>query len=420
MNNLVVAGMQFGDEGKGKIVDFFSENADVVIRFNGGDNAGHTIVAESKKYKFHLIPSGAIRGKELVISNGCAVNPKILINEIKAIRKAGKSVNLFLSGRANAIMPYHVALDEAQEEKRRNKIGTTKRGIGPCFSDKAERTNAVRIYDLINDDKLLFEKINANLNQKKKLIKCVDIGKYAESIFKEYKKYGNFLKKYICDTSLHINRRIGEGKKMLFEGAQGTFLDVDFGTYPFVTSSNTISGALCCGCGFFPKKIKISGVVKAYMTRVGEGIFPTELFDKRKNHLLNVGAEYGTTTGRPRRCGWLDLPLIKRAILLNSADSFAFTKIDVLAGLKKIKICTHYKTKNKILDIFPDNPNELKEAQPIYKEFEGFEEVDLKKIKNRSELPLKIKQYINFVEKKAGIPIEIISIGPKREETIIC
>ncbi|RLG15132.1 MAG: adenylosuccinate synthase [Candidatus Nanohalarchaeota archaeon] len=419
MGNLAIIGMQFGDEGKGKIVDFFSKNADVVARFNGGDNAGHTIAVGSEKYKLHLTPSGAVWGKELIIATGCVVNPKILLDEISIFEKSGKPLNLFLSGRANVIMPYHIDLDAAQEGKRQDKIGTTKRGIGPCFSDRAERTSAIKIYDLINE-KALLRKIKANLNQKKDSINCTDIEKYAESIFAEYIKYGASLKKYICDTASYLNRQIGQNKKILFEGAQGTFLDVDFGTCPFVTSSNTLSGALCCGCGFFPKKIKIYGVVKAYMTRVGEGIFPTELFDEAKNHLLNVGAEYGTTTGRPRRCGWLDLPLLRRAILLNSADSLILTKLDVLAGLEKIKICTHYKIRDEIVDIFPDNLKDLKDAHLIYREFDGFEKVDFKKMKNRNELPLKVKQYIDFIEKEAGISIELISVGPKREETIIC
>ncbi len=407
--------MQFGDEGKGKIVDFFSNDADVVIRYNGGDNAGHTIVANSKKYKLHLIPSGSVYGKDLIIANGCVLNPKILIDEIKMFDQ----VRLRISGRANVIMPYHIELDGLQEEERQKKIGTTKRGIGPCFSDKVNRSNAIRMYDLI-DEKTLMKKIKENLSSKAKLIKYDDIEEYAENIFREYSGYGKFLEKYVCDTGVYLDEKIKENKEILFEGAQGCFLDVDHGTYPFVTSSNTLSGALCCGCGFFPKDMKITGITKAYVTRVGEGYFPTELFDNDGEHFLKVGVEYGTTTGRPRRCGWFDLPLMRRAVLLNSADSLVLTKLDVLSGLKKIKICTHYKINNKTTDIFPDNLEELKHAEPIYQEFDGFEDVDLSKIKKREELPEKVQVYVNFIEKQLKVPIEIISVGPKREETIIC
>ncbi|MCK5476507.1 MAG: adenylosuccinate synthase [Candidatus Aenigmarchaeota archaeon] len=417
--NIVIAGMQFGDEGKGKIVDFLSEDAEIVVRYNGGDNAGHTICAENQIYKLHLIPSGAILGKELVIGNGCVVNPKILINEINFFEKNRKKINLYLSGRAHIIMPYHIALDGMEEKARMNKIGTTKRGIGPCYMDKAERTCAVRVYDLV-DEKLLMKKIKQNVYSKALVLELDNAEEYANDIFKEYKGYGELLKKYVCDTSRYLNEKMKENKKILFEGAQGCFLDVDFGTYPFTTSSNTISSALFCGCGIFPKSIEVRGIAKAYMTRVGEGYFPTELFDETKNHFLNIGKEFGTTTGRPRRCGWLDLPLLKRAIMLNAADDIVLTKLDVLAGLKKIKVCTHYEIDSKKVDMFPDNPMDLKKAKPIYHELDGFENVDFGRIKKRKDLPLNAKKYVDFIEKEIGIPIKIISIGPGRNETILC
>jgi adenylosuccinate synthase len=419
MSSTVVIGTQWGDEGKGKIVDYFSKDAEFVVRFQGGNNAGHTIVVDEEVYKLHIVPSGVIQGKNGVIGNGCVVDPLVLTEEIKMLEDRGVPLNLFISDRAHVIMPYHKLLDGAEERVRgTGKIGTTKRGIGPCYSDKIAR-RGIRIGDLLSE-KRLKNRLQRILPSKKELFTIfkIDESLHEDELVKEYLAIGKKLKPYITDTALLLDQAFNDQKKVLFEGAQGTMLDVDFGTYPFTTSSHVIAGGVCSGAGVGPNKIgSVVGIVKAYTTRVGEGPMPTELSDKVGHHLQEKGHEFGTTTSRPRRCGWLDLMVVKHACMLSGVTHLAITKLDVLNGLDKIKICTGYKLHGKKIDGFPSSIEDVTMVKPAYQEFEGWD--NFEKPSSLEDLPKQAQLYLSFIESFLGVPIHVVSTGPKRDETFV-
>ncbi len=416
MTAIAIVGLQWGDEGKGKVTDYFSEYADCVVRYQGGNNAGHTVVIGDKKYKFHLIPSGSIRGKKVVIGNGVVINPKILLEEIDMLKSNGINVDLMVSDRAHVIMPYHIKMDGIEEEKLgKKKIGTTKRGIGPCYSDKIARMG-VRIGDIV-DEKKLKERLDDLFQIKKIIFDTYGIELNKDKIIKEYILYGKKLSPYVGDTIYYLNSIIDE-KNILFEGAQGFLLDIDYGTYPYVTSSNPVAGGICTGAGISPKKINsIIGVVKAYSTRVGMGAMPTEDKGKIGEHLAEKGNEFGTTTGRRRRCGWLDMVAAKYAAMVNGIDKIAITKLDVLDGLEKVKICTGYEYNGKFYDKFPSSPDVLEKVKPVYEEFDGWDGVAGKK--KYEDLPIKARKYVDFISEKLNVDVAMISTGAKREDTII-
>ena len=416
--NLVI-GTQWGDEGKGKVVDYFSRNADYVVRFQGGANAGHTIKVGDEVYKLHLTPSGVIQGKVGIIGNGMVIDPETLIEEMDELTKRGIKPNLLISDRVNIIMPYHKILDGAEEKLLGDKkIGTTKKGIGPCYTDKITR-KGIRAIDLINID-TLSKKLDDIIPIKQKLFSIynIDIKLNKKEILEKYIEYGKFLKDYIVPTQITINKAIESGKNILFEGAQGTMLDVDYGTYPFTTSSHTIAGGSCIGAGVGPHQIgDIIGIVKAYTTRVGEGPLPTELFDKTGKYLQTKGGEFGATTGRPRRCGWLDLVVVNHSCTVSGINKLAITKLDVLGDLKTIKVCVKYNLNDKEIDYFPADINEVKECIPIYKELKGWDDIKTNP-KKITDLPKETQEYLKFIEKYLKIPIALVSIGPGRKETI--
>jgi adenylosuccinate synthase len=419
MTVTLVIGTQWGDEGKGKVVDYYSKNADYVVRFQGGNNAGHTIKVDEEVYKLHVVPSGVIQGKTGIIGNGVVIDPEILLQEIDELIQRGKKPKLLISDRANIIMPYHKLLDGAEEQYLGDKkIGTTKRGIGPCYSDKVAR-NGIRAIDLTKKDTLqrLLSRI---LPMKQKLLNIYDINTKLDlkEILEIYSTYGARLKEYITATHIELNNAIQKKKKILLEGAQGTMLDVDFGTYPYTTSSNTIAGGSTTGAGIGPWRIdEIIGIVKAYTTRVGEGPFPTELLDKTGQHLQQVGHEFGTTTSRPRRCGWLDLVIVKHSSVISGLTKLAITKLDVLNGLSQIYICTQYTFEGRRIDYFPANIEDVAACTPVYREFKCWETID-SNVTAFSELPKEAQVYLKFIEKEVGVPIQLVSIGPGRTETI--
>lgn len=416
--NLVI-GTQWGDEGKGKFVDYFSKNTEYVVRFQGGNNAGHTIKVGDEVYKLHIIPSGVIQGKIGVIGNGVVIDPEVLIAEIDQLKSRGIKPKILISERANIIMPYHKILDGAEEELLgKRKIGTTKRGIGPCYSDKISR-KGIRVIDL-TDKETLGKKLDRILPINQKILEVYNIKEKLnkKEILEKYLSYGNFLKKYIASTHIELNDAIKSGKNILFEGAQGTMLDVDYGTYPYTTSSHTIAGGSVIGTGVGPKHFnEIIGIVKAYTTRVGEGPLPTELFDKNGKHLQEKGHEFGTTTSRPRRCGWLDLVVVKHSCMISGITKLAMTKLDVLDGLDKLKICIKYDINGKKIDYFPSKIDDVEKCKPIYKKLKGWEKID-KKSSKFSGLPKEAQVYLKFIEKEVRVPISIVSIGPGRKETI--
>ncbi|MCH8003811.1 MAG: adenylosuccinate synthase [Nanoarchaeota archaeon] len=399
--NIAVIGMQFGDEGKGKIIDFLAEKADVVARFNGGNNAGHTIKVNDETTILHLIPSGILhKGKINIIGNGLVIDPKVLLEEIEKLRNKGIKVtpdNLVVSGNAHIILEKHI-----KEDKEKNKhLGTTARGIGPAYTDKVARSG-MRLIDYINKNNVL-EKQSFSGRRK------------SEAFSSDLKN----IKPFIKNTTLLINNLLNKNKKILFEGAQGTLLDIDFGTYPYVTSSNATVGGICTGLGIGPKKIdKVLGVAKAYTTRVGNGPLPTELKDEVGKKIQKTGNEFGATTGRPRRIGWFDALMCKYSVIVNSLDAIVLTKLDVLSGLEKIKICIGYKHKNKIIKNFSNNSEILENCEPVYEELNGWNE-NLDGIKNFEDLPENAKKYIKRIEELMEIPISIVSIGPERNQTLI-
>jgi adenylosuccinate synthase len=419
MTVTLIVGMQWGDEGKGKVVDYFSKDADYVVRFQGGNNAGHTIKVGDEVYKLHLVPSGVISGKTGVIGNGVVIDPGVLINEIDELTERGIKPRLLISDRANIIMPYHKILDGAEERYLGSgKIGTTKRGIGPCYSDKVSR-RGIRAVDL-TDKEMLSRKLDVIVPIKQKIIDIYGIDEKIdkEEILERYYGYGRRLKGYVTRTHIELNRAVQSGKNIILEGAQGCMLDVDFGTYPYTTSSHTVAGGSAIGAGISPKSIdEIVGILKAYTTRVGEGPFPTELSDETGEHLQRKGHEYGTTTSRPRRCGWLDLVVARHSCMISGITKIAVTKLDVLDGLKRVRICTHYKIKNKKVDYFPANIEDIYMCKPIYKEFKGWDEID-KDTRCFSDLPENAQEYLRFIEKELQVPVTMVSIGPGRDETI--
>lgn len=423
MSTYVVVGLQYGDEGKGKITDVLSAKSDYVVRFQGGDNAGHTVYVGDNKFVLQLLPSGVLqcRGK-CFLANGVVVNPKSFLKEIQQIEDKGmKTDHVFISRRAHVIMPYHILLDTYREEEQGGtQIGTTKKGIGPCYEDKISRVG-IRMVDLLNPE-ILREKIEKNLKLKNALFsKYFDKPEMdVEEIYNEFLELGEKLKDRIVDTELEINEAIKEGKNILFEGAQALMLDIDFGTYPYVTSSSPSTGGVCTGAGVPPTSLQnLIGVAKAYCTRVGNGPFPTELDNELGENIRKIGGEFGAVTGRPRRTGWLDLVSLKHACMINGINNLVITKLDVMTGLGKLKIATHYKTKDgKIIDYFTSSTTKLYNYEPIYEELEGWDE-DITTVRSYDELPAAAKKYIEFIEKYLGINVYLVSVGPERSQNII-
>ncbi|MBZ9534319.1 adenylosuccinate synthase [Cytobacillus oceanisediminis] len=420
MSSVVVVGTQWGDEGKGKITDFLSENAEVIARYQGGNNAGHTIKFNGETYKLHLIPSGIFYKEKIsVVGNGMVVDPKAIIEELKYLHDRNVNTdNLRISNRAHVILPYHLKLDEVEEEsKGANKIGTTKKGIGPAYMDKAARIG-IRIADLL-DREVFEEKLARNLVEKNRLLERIyeTEGFKLEDILNEYYEYGQQIKKYVCDTSVVLNDALDEGRRVLFEGAQGVMLDIDQGTYPFVTSSNPVAGGVTIGSGVGPTKIKhVVGVSKAYTTRVGDGPFPTELNNDIGHQIREVGREYGTTTGRPRRVGWFDSVVVRHARRVSGITDLSLNSIDVLTGNETLKICVAYKYKGEVMEEFPASLKVLAECEPVYEELPGWTE-DITGCKTLSELPANARHYLERVAQLTGIPLSIFSVGPDRTQT---
>lgn len=424
MSNVVVVGTQWGDEGKGKVIDLLTAQTDHVVRFQGGNNAGHTLVVNGEQTICHLVPSGILhKDKKNLIGNGVVVDPAVLLEEIDMLSKKGIAVgpeNLSLSEKAHLIMPYHKAIDLAREKaKGKDKIGTTGRGIGPCYEDKVGRIG-MRAIDLLELESLE-EKIKANLKEKNfYLTKFLNAEPLEfEPIFNEYKTMAGILQPYISDVSLEIDQAIKAGKNILFEGAQGTHLDIDHGTYPFVTSSNPVSGSVCAGAGVGPDKLHhIVGIVKAYTTRVGLGPFPTELEDETGNYIQEKGAEFGATTGRRRRCGWLDLVMIRDSVRLNGLTSLSITKLDVLSGLKRLKICVGYEFQGKRIDATPAGLKRLAQCIPIYEELSGWDD-DITSSRRIDDLPVEARDYLTRIVEITGVPLSVIGVGSGREQTIL-
>jgi adenylosuccinate synthase len=420
MRATVLIGSQWGDEGKGKIVDILSEKFDIVARYQGGANAGHTVIIGDQQYILHLIPSGILRENVIcVIGNGVVIDPQALLNEISLLEKNGIVIEgrLFISQNAHLIMPYHKLLDSIGESGEQ-KIGTTGRGIGPCYIDKYGR-KGIRIVDLLNREDLE-RKIRFNLKEKNNLLQKVynHEGLDVEAILKDYLEFNKTIDKYIKDVPTFLNQSLDEGKSILLEGAQGTLLDVDFGTYPFVTSSNPTSGGACTGTGVPPNRIdSVIGIVKAYTTRVGNGPFPTELTEEEGEKLRTIGAEFGATTGRPRRCGWFDAFLVAYSKMINGIDSVAITKLDVLSHFKQIKVCVAYELNGKKIKHFPTNVEHLSKVTPIYETLDGWNQ-EISDCKKFEQLPSRTKEYLNYISKESGVKIDIISVGAKRHQTI--
>jgi adenylosuccinate synthase len=445
MPGVVIVGAQWGDEGKGKVVDLLAEQASTIVRFQGGNNAGHTIVREGQEFKFHLIPSGILHSdKTCVIGNGVVVDPRVLLGEIDGLKRAGVSVNnLRISANAHLIMPYHVLLDTAGETKLgKLSIGTTRRGIGPCYADKALRLG-IRVQDLL-DEKILRTKIRAALEPKQQALRELSVqrrkqlkeaGEEAKPIevegsvpdprldlhamVEEHISFGHRLEPHIADTARLCWDALDSDETVIFEGAQATLLDLDHGTYPFVTSSNPIAGAACVGAGVGPKDIdEVWGIAKAYATRVGAGPFPTELFDDVGEQMLQRGHEFGTTTGRRRRCGWMDLVALRYAVRLNRLDALAITKLDVLSGIGPLRVAVRYRSKEGAeLDTFPYHQSILHSATPEYEELPGFD-ADLTGCRSTDDLPQEARDYLGFIADFAGVPVRLVGVGPDREQSI--
>ena len=423
MANAVIVGTQWGDEGKGKIVDLLAEYAEVVVRFQGGNNAGHTMVVGDEQLITHLIPSGILQQKLCMIGNGVVVDPEVLIKELDNLADRGVDIGsdkLKISERAHLIMPYHKQVDHAREKfKGDKKIGTTGRGIGPAYEDKATR-RGIRFIDLLDPEEFR-ERVNAIVDEKNFYLKnylSADTLDGSE-IIKQYETYAERLAPHIANISIIIDRAIKKGQQILFEGAQGTHLDIDHGTYPFVTSSNTLAGNACCGAGIGPGAITdVIGIVKAYTTRVGQGPFPAELFDEIGDQIQEKGAEFGATTGRRRRCGWLDTVILRNSVRLNGLTGLTITKLDVLGGLESLKICTAYQYKDKILNDFPASLKVLGECKPVYETLPGWPE-DISGSKKMNDLPVNAINYLNRIEELVETPIDIISIGAERKQTIV-
>ena len=423
MSTFIVLGAQWGDEGKGKMTDYLAEEAEVVVRFQGGNNAGHTVEVGDKQYKLHLIPSGILHDEKVnVIGNGVVVDPIALFSEIDYLEREGVKVTpkkLIVSDRAHVIMPYHKTLDKLKEKARgKNDIGTTGKGIGPCYTDKFERCG-IRICDLINK-KVFKEKLETNIKLKNDYITNILGGEPLnfDEIYNEYIDYAERLKPFVQDTSVRIYDDIKNNKTVLFEGAQGMLLDIDYGTYPFVTSSNTTAGGVASGVGIGPNMITNAvGIAKAYTTRVGKGPFPTELENEIGEWIREKGHEYGVTTGRSRRCGWLDIVILKTSVRVSGLTSLAVTKIDTLAGLDKVKMCVGYKFDDRVIDYFPASLEDLAKCEPIYEEFEGWDE-SVADARSYDELHPNARKYLERIEELTDTRISIVSVGPRRDQTM--
>jgi adenylosuccinate synthase len=422
MPNVVVVGAQWGDEGKGKIVDFLAKDADIVARYQGGDNAGHTIVVGDEKFIFHLIPSGILYpDKKCVIGNGVVLSPKVLFEEIESLRNRGIYIddNLLISDRAHLIMPYHLLIDSYDENKRGSKkLGTTGKGIGPTYMDKASRSG-IRVGDLLDFDSFM-EKLDLNLPVKARLLGESDgwIKSIRSAIIEEYKGYAEKIRPYVTDTSLVIYDAIKSGKKLVFESAQGTLLDIDIGTYPYCTSSNSIAGGVCSGLGIGPTTIdRVLGIAKAYTTRVGEGPFPTEMPPEMDEKIRQKGQEFGATTGRPRRCGWFDVVAVRYSSRVNGFSSVAVTKLDVLDELDYLSICVEYKYKGKTIANFPSQLSALEEVEPVYERVEGWK-TDTSGVKKYNDLPENAKKYVERLSQLLELKVDFIAIGPRRDQIV--
>lgn len=423
MANVVIVGTQWGDEGKGKVVDLLTGYADYVVRFQGGNNAGHTLVVEGKKYVFHLIPSGILyENKRCFIGNGVVLDPKVLLEEMQELADSGLPVTperLSISENTHVIMPYHNQLDLASETKMQKgkKIGTTGRGIGPCYGDKILR-KGIKLGDLLDRD-LFRDKLQDNITEKNHFLKDTGMSISFDEIYESFQTYAEQLEPFIKNVSVELDQGRKAGKHILFEGAQGTQLDIDHGTYPFVTSSNTIAGNACTGSGFGPSHIDcVIGILKAYTTRVGEGPFPTELFDDTGNTIQKKGGEFGATTGRKRRCGWLDAVLAQEAVRLNGINGLAITKLDVLSGHDTLKIATSYEADGKSYTAMPGNIRTTAKLQPVYEDIEGWQE-EIDHVVSMDDLPQKAKEYVKRIEDMTETPAYIVSVGPGREQTML-
>lgn len=423
MSNIVVVGTQWGDEGKGKIVDLLAEFADIVVRFQGGNNAGHTMVVNGEQFISHLIPSGILQKKTCLIGNGMVVDPGVLVEELDNLKSKGIDTGpdiLKISEKAHIIMPYHKQVDLARENmKGDKKIGTTGRGIGPCYEDKATR-RGIRFVELL-DPEIFSNRVKTILEEKNFYLKQYLSAETLDpdGMIEQYNRYAERLAPHVVNISILMNQAIKANQQILFEGAQGTHLDIDHGTYPYVTSSNTVSGNACCGAGIGPKQITgVMGIVKAYTTRVGRGPFPTELFDDVGDAIQKKGAEFGATTGRRRRCGWLDTVLLRNAARLNGLTGLVITKLDVLDGLEELKICTGYETGGETINDFPASLKILGSCKPVYEVLPGWSE-DISNIRKFEDLPQNARNYLHRIEALTETPIDIVSVGPGRGETII-
>ena len=422
MSTVVVTGTQWGDEGKGKIVDYLAQQADTVVRFQGGSNAGHTVVVDGEAYKLRLMPSGILfKGSHCIVGNGVAFDPMVMLEEMDGLAERGIDLSgIRISNRAHVVLPYHRLMDGIGDEARGdNKIGTTKRGIGPCYMDRDNRIG-IRVCDLMDEEEFA-KRLKENLEIKNKELKLLydhEPLSYDE-ILKEYLGYAERLRPYVCDTIALLNDEIKEGRKILFEGAQATMLDIDYGTYPYVTASHPISGGVGVGAGVAPNKIdKVVGIVKAYCTRVGEGPFPTEQLNAIGEKIREEGHEYGVVTGRPRRTGWLDACVVRYAGLISGIDYMAVTRLDILDNFEEIKMCVAYKYKCEILNEIPASLKVLAEVEPVYETFEGWN-TDISKVRKYEDLPENAKKYLERMAEVTGIKLGIVSVGPNRDETIV-
>lgn len=422
MSGTAIIGSQWGDEGKGKIIDYLAKSSDVVVRAQGGNNAGHTVVVDNEKYALHLVPSGILNPDALnIIGNGVVLDPRVFLEEVERFNQRGiDTSSIKISERTHIIMPYHWHIDTLMEQERGSMdIGTTKKGIGPCYMDKAERTG-IRALDLINPE-VFSKRLKEELEKKNRIItKLYDAQPLSyEEILEEYTGYAKKLEKYVTNTEKIINEALADGKKVLFEGAQGSMLDLDFGTYPYVTSSHPTIGGFITGSGVGVKAItSVIGITKAYTTRVGKGPFVTELLDETGDRIREIGHEYGTTTGRPRRCGWLDLVVLKYSAMINGFTSISLMLLDVLSDFDTLKICTAYRIDGKETQDFPASLDQLAKAEPVYTEMEGFSG-DITEVTSFDELPENAKKYIKAIEDFIKVPVRIVSVGPKRSQTII-
>ncbi len=417
MAGIVVVGSMWGDEGKGKITDYLAEKADIIVRYQGGNNAGHTITFGGQKFALQLIPSGIFSGHTVVLANGMVINPKALIAEMRKLNDRGVSTkSMYISDRAHVIMPYHLEIDALQEKRRgKNNIGTTGKGIGPAYVDKYERVG-IRMGELI-DEKLFYERLKETLAVKQS--EYPELTDTAEEIYEEYKEYGKILKPLVCDTAMLLDEAFQKGKTVLFEGAQGTMLDIDYGTYPFVTSSHPGATGVSEGCGIGPLNITHAvGIVKAYTTRVGGGPFPTEFDDEVSSYIRETAHEYGTVTKRPRRIGWFDAVVVNQSRRMSSLTGLAVTLLDVLTGLDKIKICTAYRLDGRLIYGLPGTISEISRCEPVYEEMPGWKE-DISNVKSFAELPVNAQRYLNRISELVHCPIYLFSVGPDRAQTVI-